>query len=103
MPEDSRIAINPPATRRQCPGVDTRSLSKKRRKKWRRSSKPVEWVSSSQSRSRISAAHRGKKAANDLSGILLLGELGEHAFQRRLLHQAAQVLHRIVGHHFSLA
>src|SRR6266702_8510738 len=96
---DSRMASTPPATTCHCPGVETRSLSKKRRKKWRRSSKPVECVSSSQPRSGFtasSAPYRGEDTTHDAGRIFLLGQLREDGFERRLSHQVAQTLDGVV-------
>src|SRR5690349_1570492 len=111
MLDESRIASAPIATTRHWPGVETRSLSKKRRKKWRRSSKPVEWVSSSQSRKVCrawrmrdrSALHGGDNAADQAARVFLLGQLRENSFERGLLHQVAQALNGVVRHDFSFA
>src|SRR6185503_11227752 len=100
------------ATTRHWPGVEIRSLSKKRRKKWRASSNAAECVSSSHSCTRrqasriivsASAAHGGENAGHYAAGIFLLGELRKNAFERWLLHEIAQALDAVVSHDFSVA
>src|SRR5580704_17367925 len=102
------IASTPPAKTLAWPGSAIKSVSKKRRKKWRRSSKQAEWVSASQRLSlrRMavdSTSHGRDQTADHACGVFLIRQLREDAFQRRLAEQAAQALHAIMRDGFALA
>ena len=103
MPMETSVAKTPMATFCQSPEVAPISLSKKRARKWRTSSKVSPWVSDEPFAEASSCGHDIEDAVGDRVGVLRVGELGEDAFEGGLRHQFAKVGHGIVGDDLSLA